>query len=332
MAKRAMPPSRKKHPSKNHAIQSIQQDVKAFQQDAKLILKYNREIIKKQGKTIRAFRHEFSALRKLGIIAKRKTASKAEPTKYYRTKLRKFADVLRGEVIPVRAPKQVRQKYTEKHLYEERGGFLIVPKEHEIEKARIAKGQVEISRRIGRRNMRQIVLPLTATDLLDLANKMERDPNIPEIPDASSYMFSLYGHNATTMHGEPRNRGFATKSELIEHIKIKYQHLFNPQYGPSAVRHFKLVYWDEPSGPIEDISDIKYYSNYKSGRRKRKVNATGRNDTWYSNRQYMTAAAQQKKRRSKMSEDEREKYKRKAKERAKASYARRKKDAKDNGF
>jgi hypothetical protein len=324
--KRVTPPRRQNPSSKNHAKQSITKDVKAFEADAKLILKHNREIIRKQGKSIRAFRHEFSTLRKLGVISKRKTATKAEPTKYYRSRLRKFADVLRGEAVPVRAPNVVRRKYADKGLYEERGGFLIIPKEHEKAKAKIAKGQVEITRPIGRRMMREIVLPYNATDMLDLANRMERDKNLPEIPGADMYMFSMYGHNS-------RQQGFPDKEELVKYIKVNYQHLFNSQYGPSAVKHFKLVIWGgHTSGAIPDVSSEKFYSGYKSGRRKR-VNATGRNDgSWYSNRQYETAAAQQKKRRAKMTPQEKALYQARARQRARDSYQRRKKDAKDNGF
>jgi hypothetical protein len=314
-----------KRGSSNNRAKS--QDVKAIEADVKALRKHQRDLLKKQGKSIREFRHEVATLKKLGIVSKKTDVRKVEPSRYRRGQLRKFIDVLVGTHVPVKAPKAVREKYSEKGIFRERGSFLLVPSEHRDMKARIKKGLVETSRPIGNKIMRSIILPYNATDMLDLANKMERDPTLAsELDGADQYVFSLFGHTSKGgRHGRSQNIGFLNKAEMIKHIKVNYAHLFNGMSGRQAVQHFKLVVYSGGSNVPPDVPNVtKFYSAQGNG-----ANPNISDNDWLRNRRRQTHAAGEKKRRSKLTDEQRREYKEKAKERAKR-YRNKQKGKKDH--
>lgn len=315
--------------SKNNAKELVAQaksDVADIEARIKQLRKHNREILKNSGKTVKEFRHEVAQLKKAGIVSKRVNAISQEPTKYMRGKVRKFFDVLVGTKQAVRAPKKVREEYESKGLFETRGPFIMVPKQHPKQRVSLdKKGRVKISTPIGPSSpggrtvsINRIVLPFTATDMLDLANRIENSPELPdELTGAQQYGFSLFGHRSFI--------GFPTKQELVDYIKIRYQHLFSGKSGDAAVRHFNLVTYSGGSSepPPGDWVGKPLYSKPGNGRRPQRPNATGRNyaDTWYENRKRKVHAAQQKKVRERMTEEQRAEYNRKGKERAAKSRA-----------
>lgn len=294
--------SRSKRPSNNHAKS---QDVKDVVRELKLIRQHARDILKSQGKTIREFRKEAAVLKKLGIISKRTDIRKLEPTRYRRSQLRRNFDFIVGTAIPVKAPKDVREKYVEKGLFKSRGRFLVVPAEHKDMKAKIRKGVLETTVPIGPRvKMRSIILPYNAADLLDLANRIEHDPNIAsELDGVDQYAFSLFGHTSHV--------GFQTKADLVEYIKLRYRHLFSGENGHMAVKHFKLVtYTTGTLNPPEIPAEEKFYTKRGSNRS---------DESWGKQQSLKRHAIREKKRRARLSEGEQAAYREAAKARAKAS-------------
>lgn len=288
------------------------QGIKDVENDLRAIRKHAREILASQGKTIREFRKEAAALKKMGIISKRTDIRSLEPTRYRRSQLRKNLDFLVGTAVPVRAPKEVREKYVEKGLFKSRGSFLVVPATHKDMKAKIRKGKLETIVPIGSARMRSIILPYNAADMLDLANRIERDPNLAsELDGVDQYAFSLFGHTSQI--------GFLTKDDLVRHIKVHYQHLFTGEHGRMAVQHFKLVTFSTGhSHPPEIPTNVKFYSTGKVNRP---------DSDWSNKRRAERHSIQQKRYRAALSGDALDEYREKAKKRSDAS----RKRAKENG-
>lgn len=313
--------TKRKQPSKSRANS---QAVKSVERDIAALRKKQRALLKKQGTSIVEFRSLVAKAKRAGIVSKKTDARKQEATRYMRGKLRKFADVLSGENIAVRAKPDVRQKYREKEIYETRGPFIIVPREYANQKTRIAKGKVEIRRALKNGEIIEIVLPWNAADLFDLANRLENDPTIPsDLDGVDQYAFSLFGHTS--------NLGFPNKEELVKHITQNYKHLFQGRSGLQGVKNFKLVRYGGGRNPPPEIpSDIageKFYSEKGSGRR---PNATGRD--WYQDKQRERKLARAKNRRDKMTPEQRAEYNAKGRARAAASYAKQRAERNDMGF
>jgi len=314
----------KKRSSKNDANKQAALDVEAVEARLKQLRQKQRELLKNSGKSVREFRHEVALLKKAGVVSARTNAAKQEPTKYMRAKVRKFYDVIAGIKIPVRAPKVIREDYASKGIFEQRGAFIMVPKDTPYTKATLdKKKRVKISEPLASRTVtrsavtiNKIVLPFNAANLLDLANRLEKEPSIPnELDGVNQYAFTLFGHRSLL--------AFPTKQELVEYIKVRYVHLFSGRRGRQGVKHFSLITYSGGSSIIPDTAEPKFYSQRGQGR---KPNATGRNDrnSWYDNRKREVKAAKEKKRRAKLNEDEKAIYREKAKARAKASYDNRK--------
>jgi len=130
--------TRKKTPSNNHANTQAALDVKAVEARLKQLRQYQRDLLKRQNKTIREFRSEVALLKKAGVVSKRTNAAVQEPTKYMRARVRKFYDVIVGQTIPVRAKPNIRHDYASKGIFEERGPFIMVPRD--TPKTRVTNG------------------------------------------------------------------------------------------------------------------------------------------------------------------------------------------------
>lgn len=207
-------------------------DVQTTISDAK---KKARELLKKAGRDVRSVRHEVSELKKAGLVSKRLDVRSYQPSRYMLNKIEKNRDVLRGEMVAVHAPKKVREKYTSKGVFEQRGSSLIVPREYKNQKTRITRGLVEISRELPLGSEARLYLPFKTTDMEALAHKLKDDPSLEGMkrPD-EQFGFRLFGHNMATF-------GFASAEELADYILVHYQHLFSGKDGREGVKHFQLV-------------------------------------------------------------------------------------------
>lgn len=73
------------------------------------------------------FRHDVARLKSLGLVSKRVDARKQRETKYMKSQVRKFSDVLEGRAQVVKAPRSVVKQYSD--AYRTKGGRVVVPTE-----------------------------------------------------------------------------------------------------------------------------------------------------------------------------------------------------------
>lgn len=219
-----------------------------------------------EAQALREFRSKVAKLKAKGIVSAKVDARSQKATKYMRAKVRKFEDVLSGEAIAVKAKKAVREKYTSAGVFGERGSFLIVPKEHKNSRARIKKGRdlVEIVTPLKYGEEREVVLPFKASNMLDLAQKLEANPIDDLKKGDEQFAFRLFGHNS--------RKAFVDNGEFVDHVLRNYRHLFSGKSGGQAIKHLSIIKF---KGPVEAIppapEDGKIYD------KPRRIDADGKN-------------------------------------------------------
>lgn len=265
------------------AVSDAQKQVRHFDKEAKALLA-------KAGRSVREVRHDVSQLKKAGLVSQRIDVRSYVPTKYMLKKIRKNADVLRGEVETVKAPKDIRKKYVEKGLFEQRGSVLVVPKEYHNQRTKIKRGLLEISRPLGYGEERRVILPFKATDMEAVANKLRDDPTLDGLKEPDElFGFRLFGHNMATI-------GFPDADELADYILTRYQHLFSGKNGREAVKHFVLFRFKSRDSQLSDAP--------QSGKVYHPRKRTSQSD-WYADRKRKAAAMRKKKAREKETPEQR---------------------------
>lgn len=283
-------PLRGKRGDKNSNSQAIK-DVEA---QVKLARKKAKELLAKSGRDLRSVRSDVSKLKKAGLVSKRVDVRSYQPTRYMLSKIKKNADIISGEAVAVRAPKDVREKYRDKGIFETRGSAVIVPREYANQRTRVSRGMIEISRALGNGEERRLVLPFKATDMQDVAQKLRSDPSLEGMkkPD-ELFGFRLFGHNMATF-------GFPNAEELADYIETRYSHLFSGKQGRSAVKHFELVRFKSKGSMLEEgpSANKQYHPRYEKG--------TPKHD-WIVSRRKERDAMRKKKEREKETPEERTK-------------------------
>lgn len=247
---------------------------------------------------LKEFRSKVAKLKKKGIVSAKVDARSQRATKYMRAKVRKFEDVLSGEAIAVKAKKNVREKYTSSGVFAERGSFLIVPKEHEKSRARIKKGKdlVEIITPLKWGEEREVVLPFKATNMLDLAHKLQANPNIDDLKKGDEqFAFRLFGHNS--------RKAFVDHQEFADHVLRNYKHLFSNTKGQPAIRHLSVIRFKGYGDEIPDSEETPIYD------KPRRMDASGRNSGrlgTYERQKLKKRAADKRKRRANETPEQRE--------------------------
>ena len=257
---------------KNGARKGAQsQGVKSAQSEVKRINKKVAKLLANADKDIKQVRREVSALKKAGLVSPKIDARSYVPSRYMLEKLRKNADVIEGKVSVVKAPKNVRRKYAEKGIFEERGGALIIPKEYEKQRTRISRGMVEISRELKQGEERRVILPFQATDMEGVAERLRNDPTLDGLKEPDElFGFRLFGHNMNTI-------GFPSAEDLADYILTHYAHLFSGQNGRVAVKNFELLKFKAKDSQLSEAPEggkiwtprKKRYQNEWSQARKR---------------------------------------------------------------
>jgi hypothetical protein len=206
-------------------------DAKASIRAAK---KRARELLKKAGRDVKSVRHDVAELKKVGLVSKRVDVRSYLPSRYMLRKIEANRDVLAGKMIAVKAPKTVRERYTKKGIFEQRGSTLIVPREYSNQKTRITRGLVELSRELRMGEETRLILPFKAADMEGIARGLLADPSLNGMkrPD-ELFGFRLFGHNMNTI-------GFPDVEEFANYILTNYAHLFSGKNGREGVKHFEL--------------------------------------------------------------------------------------------
>jgi len=230
-------------------------------QDVKEIRRKSKELLRQANKSVREYRHELSLLKKQQVVSKRVDIRSQRPTRYMLSKIRKFSDVIEGKVNVVKAPKKIREQYTAKGLFEERGAFLVIPKDHKLQRAKIRKGLVAKYRPMIGGEERVIVLPYKATDLEHLAHLIhENHEAINQMKEPTEqFGFQLYGHNSKL--GFPNAN---TPEGLSSYILGNYQHMFNRKDSLQHIVFLRYKHWGPPEGPPVTGEKIYHYQKTDS--------------------------------------------------------------------
>lgn len=219
---------------------------KSQQQNVNAAKKKARELLKRAGKDVKTVRHEVAQLKKAGLVASRLNVRSYLPSKYMLRKIAQNRDVLSGEVVAVKAPKNVRRKYTSKGVFEERGSTLIVPRDYQNQRTRISRGLVEVSRDLKLGEEVRLILPFKSTDMEGLAHKLMADPTLDGMKKPNElFGFRLFGHNMNTI-------GFPSHEELAQYILTHYSHLFSGKNGREGVKHFELFRFKSRSSQLRE--------------------------------------------------------------------------------
>jgi hypothetical protein len=277
---------------KGAGARSKSQAEKSQSSEIKRLNKRARDLLSKAGKSVKDVRHEVSLLKRAGIVASRINARSYVPTRYMLRKLEDNRDILSGEVIAVKAPKSVRQKYREKGIYEERGNALIVPREYANQRTRIQRGLVEISRSLRMGEEVRLVLPFKATDMETVAHKLMDDPTLDGMKrEDELFGFRLFGHNMNTI-------GFPSSEDMANYILTHYAHLFSGKSGREGVKHFELFRFKANDSQLSEPPE--------SGKRYTPRKHPNRERDFFVNKRLQRDAARKAKQREKETPEDRQ--------------------------
>lgn len=198
-------------------------------------------------------------------------------TKYQISKIRKFSDVIDGKASAVKLTKKQKSEFKKSGAFQLFGDNLIVRSTIPYERLSNRNGVIKAKSLLSNGMMTKIILPYSARNILELAEKIENDDDLPEYltgqdGELAQYAFSIGGHQSLLP--------FSSKADLVKYIKGYYNHLFKQDLN---LFNFSLVYFsgDESELPDmpENITGEKIYSPSGEGRKFAKPDATGRNST-----------------------------------------------------
>jgi len=225
---------------------------------------------RRQAKTIalnKQYRHEAARLKELGVLSAKVNARK-NISRATRTKINKFRSVLEGKEIAVRAKPEIRRKYSDKGLLHEQGAFLLVPKQYETQKAKIARGMVQVTRPLKNGTEEYVILPFKYNVLDQLISRMKEDSaevDALKEPD-EMFTFRLFGHD---LSGKNTLASFIDADEMAEALQYYKSRFGRGMEEVQFITFQRFKGFTNPMGgtPIPS-KERKYYSP---------VNATGRN-------------------------------------------------------
>lgn len=230
-----------------------------------------------------------------------------------RAKVRKYADVLEGRAIAVKAPKSVRDKYTTSGALEARGQYLIAQKEFENQRAKLRKGMLELRRRMKNGQEEQVILPFAITSIPDLIRQLREDDTLNGLKNGDElFSFRIYGHNARI--------GFEDNIAFANHVENHYKHLFSPKASKDAIRHltFQRFKPDSNSTGLRNNVESGEPKTYAKGYEK--ANAKGRSGNtqkdFYQLKKDQVKAAKKRSARAKETPEQTEARKKADRERA----------------
>lgn len=235
----------------------INQQIKAAKAKAKALLQ-------KANTDIRAVRRDVAALKRAGIVSKRIDVRSYQPSRYMLNKIKRNADIIKGEAIAVKASPDIRKKYREAGTFETRGAAIIVPKDRANQTAKIRRGLVETRTRLKNGEERKIILPFKGKDLKDIAERLADDESLDGLKDPFELFGArIFGHNMSS------GFGFPDTEQLGNYILNNYNHLFSGKNAQPAVRNFELVRFFATDSFMQEkgggIIDDEYRNRNKQG-------------------------------------------------------------------
>jgi hypothetical protein len=274
---------------------------------------------------LKQFRRDVAILKKKGLIDKNKyDARSVKPTKYLKSVIREFGNVINGEATPVRVSKE-RAKYYKEKGYSVRNGRVIVP---HMENEKVYGTHGNFVRKItGRGGSIQVMdLGLDNRDINRWVDDLRN--NRFKLRTDEQLRFQMYGNNSHTGFTDTARRTaqeqMADYLEFYESFENALEGGLSPEQESEYVQSiviFKVKrdgagHWPRPPSRAEE-----YPENIEARERRSRRNAERRrarigrmNEREYN--EYMDEKARaEKERRNSMTEDQRKRAAEQAAER-----------------
>lgn len=262
---------------------------------------------------LKAFRHEVAVLKRKGLIDKKYDARSVTPSKYLKTQIKAFSNVLKGEASPVKVSKE-KAKYYKQQGYTVKNGRVVVPT-MKNEKVYGSRGDFRVKITGAGGSITRIDLGLSRNNIQMWREQLER-AHIKLKPD-ERLTFQLYGNNS--------HISFRTTEQML--MYLEHYGAFedaadssDPDKQEQFIENVVIFKIDRtatvPRSPhaIEISEEAKRRQAFKRQQYLDRMTPERRAE-------YMEARKeQQQKIRNQMTEAQREEYKRKARERARKSY------------
>lgn len=159
------------------------------------------------------FRSDVAKLKDKGLVSKRVDARKQRQTRYMKSQVKKYRDVLEGRAKAVKVPRAKARSY--KNAFRVKAGRVVVPVENKTERVRYnPKTQAITSTRTayGKRIKKQIV-PSKVSDWRDLPE----GPNYRyTIPFAASGRFTFESKRALAEFMSGYDKSYKNWAEYVE--------------------------------------------------------------------------------------------------------------------
>lgn len=140
----------------------------------------------------KAFRHDVAQLKKKGLLDKAYDARSVSPTKYLKSQIKRFGDVLRGEAQPVKISRAKIKEYASQG-YKTKAGRVIVPVAKN-EKAYSAGGDFRVKTSTESGSITRINTGLNRSNLQLWKDEMRKRKI--KLKENERLSFQLFGNNA----------------------------------------------------------------------------------------------------------------------------------------
>lgn len=275
---------------------------------------------------LKQFRSDVAALKRKGLLEKELyDARSATPTKYLKSVIKKFGNVLKGEATPVKVSK-AKQKYYKEKGYAVKNGRVIVPVQ---KNEKVYSSHGDFRKKITGTNgsITVIDLGLDKSDVLRWADDLRN--NRYKLKKDEMLRFQMGGHNSYSGFINLEHK--TAQEQMADYIEFypSFEKATN-EYDPEQVGEYiegivilkvkrdpKTHRFPLPPVNIEATERSQEAARRRSNQRKqsREFKLGNMGDIAYE--KFMNEkAAEEKARRAALTPEQREEYKRKARERA----------------
>lgn len=284
---------------------------------------------------LKQFRRDVAILKKKGILDKKfYDARSVKPTKYLKSVLKQFANVIEGKATPVKVSKEKAAAY-KKNGYTVRNGRVIVPHQ-ETEKIYGTHGNF-VRKITGKGGSIQIMdLGLDRANVLQWVEGLRN--NSFKLKENEQIRFQMFGNNSyrgfSNVGNKTAQERMAEYLEFYDMFERAEEGELTPEQESDYVQGlvvFKVKRdplthrFPKPEPHPEDYAQYHEAKARRAQRARERYKTRAANMTGAKYEDFLNAKAQdEKERRDKMTDAQREAYKAKARERAAKAYKARK--------
>lgn len=273
----------------------------------------------------KAFRHDVAQLKKKGLLDKAYDARSVSPTKYLKSQIKRFGDVLRGEAQPVKISRSKIKEYASQG-YKTKAGRVIVPVAKN-EKAYSAGGDFRVKTTTPSGSITRINTGLNRSNLQLWKDEMRKRKI--KLKDNERLSFQLFGNNAYM--------SFLDFDKMIDYLEYypSYQEIDesgNPDKQTQYIDNIVIFKFEKGAQlpRTEEAVEITEARKAKAAARRAESIArlTPERREIYKRNRAEAEAGRREKAKKKMTPEQIDAQKQKARERARKSYTQRAGDGK----